>query len=165
MELKVVLSRDCTDLLRFELENQKYFEQFVPPRPEGFLTKAGMARALDVLIAEMSVGGGAYYLLLQGGKIIGRYNFIVVGEGVAELGYRVAQNLTGRGVATRGLQMALGRAKGALNLSKITAETTLDNLGSIRVMEKCGFVQTGKKHGAAELHGQKVDLIGFERKV
>ncbi len=86
-------------------------------------------------------------------------------ENIADLGYRLGQSQTGRGIATQGLGVALDRAKTALNLSKITAETTLDNLGSIRVMEKCGFVRTGIKPAAAELHGKKVDLIGFEREI
>ncbi|HHB82237.1 MAG TPA: N-acetyltransferase, partial [Devosia sp.] len=101
-------------------------------------------------------------LLWQGGVVIGRYNFTLVDESVADLGYRLAQSQTGRGIATLGLGMALAKAKTALNLSRVIAQTTLNNLGSIRVMEKCGFVRTGTNQGAAELHGQKVDLIGFE---
>lgn len=160
--LHAVGKQDCGALLRFELTNQTYFEQFVPPRPVGFLTGTGMATAIDALVAEMSSGQGAYYLLWQDGAIIGRYNFTIADEKVADLGYRLAQSQTGKGVATQGLAMALNMAKTTLNLSKVIAETTPDNPGSIRVMEKSGFVRTGTKQGVAELHGQRVDLIGFE---
>ncbi len=160
--LQTLRMKDCDDLLQFELENKAYFEQFVPPRPSGFLTRAGMARAIEVLIAEMIVGQGAYYLLWQGDAVIGRFNFPLVGENVADLGYRVAQSQTGRGGATYGLGLALDDVKSRLKPTKIIAETTPDNVGSIRVIEKCGFVQTGIKHGVVELLGQKVDLLGFE---
>ncbi len=160
--LETLSSQDCDDLLQFELENKAYFEQFVPPRKEGLLTDAGMARAVDILIGEMIAGSGAYYLLWQGDAVIGRFNFTLVGENVADLGYRLAQNQTGRGVATYGLGLALDEMKSRLKPTKIIAETTPDNVGSIRVMKKCGFVQTGIKHGVVELLGQKVDLLEFE---
>lgn len=163
--LRQIRIDDCAALLQFETENKSYFEQFVPPRPVGFLTELGMIEAVEALLGEMESGAGMYYLLWRGHKIVGRFNFSRCGTGVAELGYRIGANQTGKGMATLGLELALNAVKLSLARTRIVGETTPDNLASMRVMEKCGFVKSGVKRSAAVLHGRNVDLLGFEKSI
>ena len=164
LELRPVALEDCAKLLQFELSNQPYFEQFVPPRPDGFLSQRGMEKSVGQLIEEITCKTGAYYLLKRDQEIVGRFNFEVGKNGAANLGYRLGQNQTGQGLATLGLKMAITRARVDLNIEKIHAETTLDNLASIRVLEKCGFSRIGINISGGVLHDQKVDLVQFEKK-
>ncbi|MCF6303154.1 MAG: GNAT family N-acetyltransferase [Devosiaceae bacterium] len=160
--LKVLNSADSAVLLGFELKNQSYFEQFVPPRPDGFLTLAGMEGAVSALIKEMASGQGWYFVLWRHGEIVGRFNFSKCSEGCFELGYRVGQSDAGKGLASSGLILALEHMKSKSNVRVIVAETTPNNKASIRVLQKCGFIRQGAGSGAAMLHGKKVDLIRFE---
>ena len=46
-------------------------------------------------------GTGVYYVLVaEDGSVLGRFNLVLAGDGTAELGYRVAQHVAGRGLAT-----------------------------------------------------------------
>lgn len=163
LKLRPVAMKDSTKLLRFELTNQSYFEQFVPPRPEGFLSKSGMEKSVDQLIEEMTCQTGAYFLLWREQEIVGRFNFEMGKSGAANLGYRLGQNQTGQGLATQGLKKAIARACVDIGIEKVHAETTPDNLASIRVLEKCGFSRTGITIAGGILHGQKVDLVQFQK--
>lgn len=163
LELCPVVMEDCAELLQFELFNQSYFEQFVPPRPDGFLSQTGMEKFIRQLIDEMTCETGAYYLLRRGQEIIGRFNFELGKNGAANLGYRLGKNQIGQGLATQGLKLAIPLARVDLDIEKIHGETTLGNLASIRVMEKCGFSRTGINIAGGILHDQKVDLVQFQK--
>ena len=53
------------------------------------------------MLAEQEAGIGAFYVLVaEDGSVLGRFNLVFAGDGTAELGYRVAQHVAGRGVAT-----------------------------------------------------------------
>ena len=161
MDIKPITKADAAIILDFELENRDWFEQSVPPRSEHFLTLEGMSEAVDLLLAEMKDGEGAYYLVFFGGEIAGRVNFSKTGAAEAELGYRVAKKYAGRGIATNAIQRMLPKVKDALVIDRIFAKTSFDNVASIKVLQKCGFRQTGTGT-AAQLHGKTAELVRFE---
>jgi hypothetical protein len=54
----------------------------------------------DARLAEQEAGGAAFHVLVaEDGRVIGRFNLLFAGPGMAELGYRVAEDVSGRGVA------------------------------------------------------------------
>jgi RimJ/RimL family protein N-acetyltransferase len=61
-------------------------------------------------------------------------------EGEQELGYRLRRAAWGRGYATEGGRALLAHGFGPVGAAKISARTLARNLGSRRVMEKCGLV-------------------------
>src|SRR5689334_4637522 len=58
-------------------------------------------------------------------------------DGRRYLGYWIARELWGRGVASRGVALFLGIDRGR----PLYAEVAKHNVGSVRVLEKCGFVR------------------------
>jgi RimJ/RimL family protein N-acetyltransferase len=62
-----------------------------------------------------------------------------------EVTYWLGREFWGRGLATQALQQLLQR----VTVRPILARAAADNLGSIRVLEKCGFKITGKDKGFA----------------
>jgi RimJ/RimL family protein N-acetyltransferase len=56
-----------------------------------------------------------------------------------ELGYRLRRDAWGKGLATEGSLALIADGFSASKFSKITARTLLGNLGSQRVMQKCGL--------------------------
>jgi ribosomal-protein-alanine N-acetyltransferase len=85
------------------------------------------------------------------GSILGRFNLVDIDDdGTAELGYRIAEQVAGRGVATAGVQQVCRLAASEHSVRKLQARTTNDNVASQRVLSKAGFVANGE----SEIDGQ-----------
>jgi ribosomal-protein-alanine N-acetyltransferase len=107
------------------------------------------------LMAEQEAGIGAYYVLLaQDGSVLGRFNLVFVEECVAELGYRVAQHVAGRGVATATLRDMCSLAASRHGLSTLRAVTARGNVASQRVLLNAGFLPVGQAD-PADLGGKQ----------
>jgi RimJ/RimL family protein N-acetyltransferase len=86
-----------------------------------------------------------------GGEVIGNVmGFEMFGED--SVCYWLGREHWGRGYATQGLQAFLGEHK----TRPLFARVADDNTGSIRVLEKCGFVQSGEDKGFAHARGQEI---------
>ena len=73
--------------------------------------------------------------------------------GDLEVSYWLGREFWGRGVATRGLSAFLEHQPAR----PLHAHVARDNLGSIRVLEKCGFVVTATEKGFARYRGVEVE--------
>ena len=68
----------------------------------------------NALRAEQEAGSCVFHLLVgEDGTVLGRFNLVDLEDGTAELGYRVAQQVAGRGVATATVR-ELGRLAAAV---------------------------------------------------
>ncbi|MGW5776854.1 GNAT family N-acetyltransferase [Streptomyces sp. NPDC003863] len=129
-------------LLAFERENREYFAASVPDRGDAYFTD--FAARHQALLDEQETGAILFHVLVgEGGEILGRFNLVDVADGGAELGYRVAERATGRGVATAGVREVCRLAREEYGLSRLTARTTLDNAGSRAVLGRVGFGAVG----------------------
>jgi RimJ/RimL family protein N-acetyltransferase len=61
-----------------------------------------------------------------------------------ELGYRLRRDAWGRGYATEGSRALVEHGFTTLGLERISARTLVGNLGSQRVMQKCGLHESGR---------------------
>jgi ribosomal-protein-alanine N-acetyltransferase len=84
-----------------------------------------------------------HVLVGENGEVIGRFNLIDLDDGMAQLGYRVAQGVAGRGVATATVRDLCQRAADDYELRSLRAQTTFDNVASQRVLTNAGFVPDG----------------------
>ena len=82
-------------------------------------------------------------LLAEDGSVLGRFNLYRFQDGTAELGYRVAQHVAGRGVATAAVQEVCRLAAARHGLRTLRAATTRENAASQKVLAKAGFVPAG----------------------
>ena len=64
--------------------------------------------------------------------------------GECEIGYSILPPHEGRGLATEAAQALLEHLRGDGRLRSVVAHTFPRLAGSIRVMEKCGFVPDGE---------------------
>lgn len=129
-------------LLAFERENRAYFAASVPDRGDAFFEE--FEDRLQALLDEQETGAIHFHVLVgKGGEILGRFNLVDAADGAAELGYRVAERATGRGVATGGVREVCRLAREAYGLTRLTAATTLDNEGSRAVLGRVGFGAVG----------------------
>ncbi|WP_030706812.1 GNAT family N-acetyltransferase [Streptomyces sp. NRRL F-2580] len=130
-------------VLDFERENRAYFAASVPDRGDDYFARFDERH--HALMAEQAAGLCRFHVLVDGsGAVVGRVNLVDLAEGSAELGYRIAENAAGRGVATAAVREACDLAAAQYGLSTLRAVTTLDNPGSRAVLARTGFVPTGE---------------------
>ncbi len=73
---------------------------------------------------------------------MGRFNLYNLADGTADVGFRVAQRVAGRGVATSALRDLCRIASDQYGLRMLRAAASNENVGSQRVLTKVGFVAT-----------------------
>jgi ribosomal-protein-alanine N-acetyltransferase len=93
-------------------------------------------------------------LVAEDGSVLGRFNLVFAEDGTAELGYRVAQHVAGRGVATATVRELCRLAAARHGLRTLRAATSRENAASQKVLAKDGFVPVGPA-GPADLGGKQ----------
>lgn len=137
-------------VLAFEQTDRAYFSEFISDRGDDFY--AQFADRFRALLSEQESGACVFYVLVdQDEKVVGRFNLYDLVDGTAEVGYRVAQQVAGRGVATSALQDLCRIARERYGLRILKAATSDENVSSHRVLTKVGFVVTGP----AEVGGRR----------
>jgi RimJ/RimL family protein N-acetyltransferase len=98
------------------------------------------------------------WTVLLGGRVVGNIVlFELLGE--PSVGYWYSREVWGRGVATRGLREFLRR----IPTRPLFARVAKDNFSSVRVLEKCGFMEVGKEKGFAPTRNAEVEELIFRR--
>ena len=91
-----------------------------------------------------------------GDRVVGHAGSFVNAElGKPEVTYWVGREYWGRGLAT----LALAALLREVRPRPIYARVAADNVGSRRVLEKCGFVQVGRSHGFANARGAETEEL------
>ena len=141
-ELQRLHASHAPAVLAFELANRSYFAAFISDRGDEFFDQ--FTERHRALLAEQEAGIGAFYVLLaEDDSVLGRFNLIFAEDGAAELGYRVAQHVAGRGVATAAVRELCRLAVARHGLRALRAATSLENVASQKVLVKAGFVPIG----------------------
>jgi len=73
--------------------------------------------------------------------------------GQPEVSYWLGKEYWGQGIATRAVALFLDH----ISIRPLYARVAKDNIGSIRVLEKCGFKFAGEDKGFANARGQETE--------
>ena len=141
-ELKRLHVSHAPAVLAFELANRAYFAASIFDRGDDFF--AQFTDRFDALLAEQEAGICAFHVLVaEDSSVLGRFNLVDIEDHTAELGYRVAQHVAGRGVATATVREVCQLAAAQYGLHTLRAATTHSNVASQKVLTKAGFVPVG----------------------
>ncbi|MDX3526735.1 GNAT family N-acetyltransferase [Streptomyces sp. ID05-39B] len=141
-ELKRLHVGHAPAVLAFELANRGYFAASIPDRGDDFFDR--FTDRYHALLTEQEAGICAFYVLVaEDGSVLGRFNLYDVENGTAGLGYRVAEQVAGRGVATATVQELCRMATAVHGLHTLRAAASHDNAASQKVLTKAGFVPVG----------------------
>ena len=115
--------------------------RFVPD--EVFETVEEAADTVGFLMGVYENGDGplVYPVLLKDGTYIGYVQAVPFDDGTWEVGYHIGGNYTKQGYATEAVKAFLPAILPKLGLSQIAGICLADNLASVKVMERCGFVK------------------------
>jgi RimJ/RimL family protein N-acetyltransferase len=163
-ELQRLRADHADAVLAFERANRAWFAASISDRGDEFFDR--FPEGFAALLADQEAGGGAYYVVVDpDGAVLGRFNLYLDGDagpGLASLGYRVAQQVAGRGVATAAVRELCPLAASRHGVHTLRAATAHGNVASQRVLIKAGFVPAGPA-GPADLGGKTGTW--YERKV
>lgn len=135
-----------TERLRIYPSTQSQMENMIASETDGGLRAA---------YSEMLEGGlnhpdqWEWFVLwmieLHGGTCVGGLCFKGLNsDGSAEIGYGISDGHQSNGYATEAVRAVCAWAFQNPAVTRIEAETDTDNTASRRVLEKCGFVASGK---------------------
>jgi len=150
---------DAPELAALRKRNHAFLAPFEPYRAEGFASEAGQA-------AWLESGGGIRFAIVDDGAIAGTISLSDIVRGPlqrASVGYWVAEEHNGRGLASRALADLVEYSFGELELHRLEAGTMLDNAGSQRVLRRNGFTEIGVSRQHLLIAGAWRDHLLFER--
>ncbi|WP_326582423.1 GNAT family N-acetyltransferase [Streptomyces sp. NBC_00481] len=141
-ELKRLHAGHAPAVLAFELANRTYFAASISDRGDDFFDQ--FTDRYNASLAEQEAGICAFYVLVaEDGSVLGRFNLYDLEDGTARLGYRVAEQVAGRGVATTTVRELCRMATAMHGLRTLRAATSHDNAASRKVLAKADFVPVG----------------------
>jgi ribosomal-protein-alanine N-acetyltransferase len=155
VRIRTLQSTDVEALLRFELDNREWFERYIDARDSAFYSVQGVTDHIAAYLSDYAAGSWHPFVIEEpDGKIVGRANLkgIDVSERSAEVGYRIAQSACGQGLATLAVRHLIQQAQLHWNLKQLVANVYAGNIGSAKVLKRCGFLieqnsrQDGTEH-------------------
>jgi len=75
--------------------------------------------------------------------VLGRFNLYDIKDATANVGYRLAEHVAGRGMATATVREVCRLEAAQYGLRALTAATSSENVASQKVLTKAGFVPVG----------------------
>ena len=90
--------------------------------------------------------------IIADGRLVGSIASFLGEDGEREVGYWLARDAWGRGIATEALRQFLR----LVALRPLHARVAQTNVGSRRVLEKCGFTVVGEAMGPSDVPGEEV---------
>ena len=151
---------DAAPLLAFEQANRAWFERHIDRRPDDFYSIDGVQAHVAQFLDEHAQGRMHPCVIVgENGELIGRANLKDIDRqlGVAEVGYRIGEQQAGKGLATAALRFLISLAQDEWQLASLCAYAIDGNAASIRVLERCGFVQGRAVRDIAMVEGKVVD--------
>ena len=166
MSLRPLHVDDAELLAGMYAAQAEFLAPFEPDRPADFATVAGQRRSLALADAERLDDRIHRFLIEAGGGPAGVISVSRITRGPfqnAGLGYWVARELNGRGVATRAVGLACEWGFGEARLHRLEAATLLDNLPSQTVLRRNRFTEIGVSPRYLHIAGAWRDHLLFAR--
>ena len=95
--------------------------------------------------------------LKETGRLIGIILYSDEKEDSCEIGYGLGSDYWGKGYATEAVKAFLPAMAKKLNIKEVYGICLAENTASVRVLEKCGFVQVYQ--GAGNYQGKEAQII------
>lgn len=153
---------DAESLLHLDLRNAELFQKYSPTFDDDFYTLDSKRKDISNSIKEREEDKkycfGIY--LKDNGKLIGEVALYHIFRGSLQrclIGYSLDKQYNGRGYTTQAVSLAVEFAFNELKLHRVDAGTMLNNIGSMRILEKVGFYREGIEQKGVKINGQWED--------
>ena len=134
-----------TERLEIHVSDRGEMEQFIASQTDEMLKEA-YSEMLSESIEhpEQRQWYAMWMIELPDGTHVGELCFKGLNDdGSVEIGYGISEEHQGRGYATEAVSAVTRWALSQPGVTRVEAEAEEDNIASIRVLKKCGFIPTG----------------------
>ncbi|WP_028620309.1 GNAT family N-acetyltransferase [Pseudomonas sp. Ant30-3] len=148
---------DTEALLAFEVRNRDWFESHIDARDPAFYSLSGVAKHIEDYLADFEMGAWHPLVIEDANrKIVGRANLKSIDSTLssAEVGYRIDQQFCGQGLATLALRHLIEQARERWKLKQLAAYIFKENVGSRKVVERCGFLPHAHSPGGEDVEAE-----------
>jgi [ribosomal protein S5]-alanine N-acetyltransferase len=163
---RLVTLDDVPALAALQRKNRAFLAPYEPVRDESFFTEDGQREVVRTALERHAEGTVRPHVVLdEGGRVVGRVTLNDIVRGPLQscsLGYWLARDATGRGLATAAVRDMQRVAFDELGLHRIQAGTLVDNVRSQRVLERTGFTRFGLAPGYLHVAGQWRDHVLYQ---
>ncbi|WP_145409307.1 GNAT family N-acetyltransferase [Paenibacillus xylanexedens] len=153
---------DARDMLNLQTRNREIFEKITASeRTEAYYTMEGQISLLEKWTQAREDGTRYSFgiFLRSTDELIGEVSMFEIELNMAKkwiVGYVLDQHHNGQGYMSEALQQLFDFSLNEVGVQRLEAGALPDNIGSIRVLEKAGFRQTGVQsivvHGMLKEH-------------
>lgn len=107
----------------------------------------------DYIADTLALKGAHVWAITEsGGEALGRIGLFVQRAGVGEIGIIMRPEATGRGLASKALNLVVAHGFGSLGLHRIGADIDPDNTSSMSLFLRAGFQREGLLRGNWKTH-------------
>ena len=166
LRVRPACPEDAGPLAALYRANREHLAPFEPVRDPEFFTEEGQAARLTGLLAEHEQRRAYPYVVEVDGRPAGRITVTNVARGPfcsGSIGYWVAAEHTGRGVATRAVGQVVTECFTGHGMHRVEAATLVDNVASQTVLRRTGFTLIGRAPGYLQIAGRWRDHLLFQR--
>ncbi len=131
---------------------------------EVFETVEAARETVEFLMGVYKTGDGplVYPVLLSDGTGIGYVQAVPMEDGKWEIGYHIAKAYTCKGYATEAVKAFLPEIMKKLGIKEILGICIAENIASIKVMEKAGFIKEFEGTGIYQDEERKICRFVYE---
>ncbi len=163
---RLLTIEDAPALASLARANREFLAPWDPRHREEYFTAGGQREVVRNALSGHRQGSGLPHGILdETGRLVGRITLSGIVRGPFQscsMGYWVAADHNGRGLATAAVREMIGVTFGELGLHRIQAETLPHNTASQRVLERNGFVRFGLAPGYLAIAGRWQDHILYQ---
>ena len=158
--LRLTITTFSSDMAQSVYENSQDDDtrRFVPD--EVYDSAEEARAAIEFLMSRYDSADGPFvYPIITNddSKNIGYVQLCQIDDGSWEIGYHIAKQFTGHGYATEAVKAFLPAMAKKLNIKEVYGICLAENTASVRVLEKCGFVQIYQ--GAGNYQGKEAQIV------
>jgi ribosomal-protein-alanine N-acetyltransferase len=164
VHLRPLAKSDQRSWLQLQQENRSWLGPWEATPPDGYTRPASFPAMLRVLHDQARQGLGIPFAITVDGRLVGQ----VVVSGItlgsarwAQVGYWIARDQAGRNITTVAVALVCDHLLQALHLHRVELAIRPENVASLRVAEKLGFVQEGMRRRYLHIAGAWRDHLTY----
>lgn len=146
--------------------NRAFLAPSQPLRDEEHFSDEGQAEAVGRALEEHRLGSKVPHVILdEHGRVVGMITLQSIIRGFFQscsVGYWIAEDAQGRGLAAAALREATLMAFYELRLHRVQAETSTQSVRSQRLLERLGFVRYGVAEAYIKIAGTWQDDVLYQ---
>lgn len=163
---RLLVADDAPALAGLVRQNRHHLAPWTPRRGEEYYTEEGQRAAVDSALHECEAGRSLPLVIEDAaGKLVGTVTLQSVVRGAFQscsVGYWLAEDAQGQGLATEAVREAVCIAFDDLRLHRVQAETVPHNHASQRVLERVGFTPYGEAPAYLKIAGEWQDNLLYQ---